>query len=261
MNNHYNQEKSTIDPIEIEKFSKIADEWWDKNGKFKPLHLFNPARINYIKNYLQKYFNLQSNTNSEKIFTNYRDNQALKIIDIGCGGGLVAEPLALMGAEITAIDASDKNIAVAKIHSEKTGVEINYLKASSEEYLKQFPQQKFSVVLALEVIEHVANIEKLISDCATLGESGSLIFIATINRNIKSLLTAKFIAEYVLRWLPIGTHDWQKFLKPSEINEIANNYQLELKEICGFEYSIIKNQWQQNYKNIDVNYIMVFEKK
>ncbi len=261
MNNYYNQEKSTIDPIEIEKFSKIADEWWDENGKFKPLHLFNPVRINYIKNYLQKYFFLQRNDNSEKIFANYQNNQALKIIDIGCGGGLVAEPLALMGAEVTAIDASEKNINVAKIHGEKSGVKINYLKASSEEFLNQFPQQKFNVVLALEVIEHVANIEKLISDCASLAESGSLIFIATINRNIKSLLTAKFIAEYVLRWLPIGTHDWQKFLKPSEINEIASNYQLELKEIYGFEYSIIKNQWQQNPKNIDVNYIMVFEKK
>ncbi len=185
----------------------------------------------------------------------------MKIIDIGCGGGLVAEPLALMGAEITAIDASEKNIAVAKIHSEKTGVAINYLKASSEEYLTQFPQQKFNVILALEVIEHVSDIEKLISDCSSLAKSGSLIFIATINRNIKSLLTAKFIAEYVLRWLPIGTHDWRKFLKPSEINQIASNYQLELKEICGFEYSIIKNQWQQSHQNIDVNYIMVFEKK
>ncbi|NBV06497.1 MAG: bifunctional 2-polyprenyl-6-hydroxyphenol methylase/3-demethylubiquinol 3-O-methyltransferase UbiG [Proteobacteria bacterium] len=234
---------STIDPIEVEKFSRIADEWWNPNGKFKPLHKFNPIRITYIK---------------EKIAEKFSLNSDLKILDIGCGGGLVAEPFASFGASITAIDASEKNIAVAKIHAEKSGLKIDYRATSAEELAAK--NEKFDVVLALEIIEHVADVEKFVTACASLVKPNGLLFIATINRNIKSLALAKIAVEYVLRWLPAGTHDWKKFLKPSEINKIAAQNNLTLQKITGFTYNIFNDSWKRNDNDLDVNYAMIFKK-
>lgn len=232
---------STIDVKEVEKFSRIADEWWDEGGKFKPLHKFNPVRISFIKTEILNYFSLNNLCE-------------LKILDVGCGGGLVAEPFARMGAEVTAIDASEKNIAVAKIHAEKSGLKIDYRNIAAENL-----DEKFDVVLALEIIEHVADIEEFIKACSKLIKPNGLLFIATINRTAKSFALAKVAVEYILRWLPHGTHDWEKFLKPSEIFIDAEKNGLNLKVMRGFGYNIFKDSWEES-ENVNVNYIMVFSK-
>lgn len=237
---------STIDEKEVEKFSRIANEWWDENGKFKPLHKFNPIRISAIHKKINQHFSLDK-----------KSLGGLKILDIGCGGGLVAEPFARMDGDVTAIDASHKNIEVAKIHAEKSNLKINYQNISAEELLEN--GEKFDVVLALEVIEHVADVEEFIKSCATLAKPSGLVFIATLNRTIKSLALAKIAVEYVLRWLPRGTHDWKKFLKPSEINFYAEQNNLQMLELKGFHYNILNDSWSET-KNLDVNYIAIFKK-
>lgn len=241
---------STIDPKEVEKFSKIADEWWSETGKFKPLHKFNPVRINFIKNTIPKYLAENSNLDEKSL--------ALKILDVGCGGGLIAEPFAKLGAEVTAIDASAKNIEVAKIHAQKSQLKINYQVATAEELAQK--NEQFDVVFALEVIEHVADVKKFVSSCSKLVKPGGLLFIATINRTLKSLALAKIAVEYVLRWLPKGTHDWKKFLKPSEINFEATQSNLDLQVLRGFSYNILNDVWSES-ENLDMNYVMVFSKK
>jgi 2-polyprenyl-6-hydroxyphenyl methylase / 3-demethylubiquinone-9 3-methyltransferase len=238
---------NSIDPQEVEKFSRIADEWWSETGKFKPLHQFNPIRISFIRRKIIQHF-----LRDEKSTTPFAN---IKILDIGCGGGLVAEPFARMKAEVTAIDASEKNIAVAKIHAEESGLKINYLATSAEELAQK--SEKFDVVFALEIIEHVADVESFVASCAHLAKPNGLVFIATMNRTLKSLASAKIAAEYILRWLPIGTHDWKKFLKPSEVNFYANKEGLNLKELKGFSYNILNSEWRET-ENLDVNYIAVF---
>ncbi len=241
---------STIDPSEIEKFTKMADEWWDEAGKFKPLHKFNPCRIFYIKQKICDHFS-----------RNHKQFDALKgldIIDIGCGGGLIAEPFARMQANITAIDAGEKNIAVAKIHAEKSGLKIYYHQSTAEEFAAT--NQQFDVVLALEIIEHVADVAEFVNKCTKLLKPNGIMFIATLNRTAKSFLLAKIGAEYVLRWLPRGTHNFKKFLKPSEINNYAKQNNLQLQEITGFTYNLLNDSWKQNPNDLDVNYMMVFDK-
>ncbi len=235
---------SSIDPKEVEKFSRIADEWWNKSGKFKPLHEFNPIRILHLKRKIEERFTKIS---------------GVKILDVGCGGGLVAEPFAVAGADVTAIDASERNIQVAKIHAEKSGLKIDYQVSTAEELNKKFAKG-FNVVLALEIIEHVANPEGFIQSLANLTNKDGLVFVATINRNLKSLALAKIAVEYLLRWLPIGTHDWKKFLKPSEVNSYAEKAGLKLKELRGFEYNIINSEWKES-ANVSVNYVAVFTKE
>ena len=239
---------SSIDPKEVEKFSRIADEWWDKSGKFKPLHEFNPIRILHLKRKIEEKFTKIS---------------GVKILDVGCGGGLVAEPFAVAGADVTAIDASERNIQVAKIHAEKSGLKIDYQVSTAEELneklIKGF-NGGFNVVLALEIIEHVADPEGFIQSLANLTNKDGLVFVATINRNLKSLALAKIAVEYLLRWLPIGTHDWKKFLKPSEVNSYAEKAGLKLKELRGFEYNIINSEWKEG-ANVSVNYVAVFTKE
>jgi 2-polyprenyl-6-hydroxyphenyl methylase/3-demethylubiquinone-9 3-methyltransferase len=241
---------SSVDPKEIEKFTAMADEWWSETGKFKPLHKFNPARISYIRRKIIENFKLE-----EKSLTPFKD---LKIIDIGCGGGLISEPFARMGAEVTGIDAGEKNIAVAKIHAEKSGLKIDYQNITAEELAEK--GEKFDVVFALEIIEHVSDVENFIQSCAALVKPNGLVFIATMNRTLKSLALAKFAAEYILRWLPVGTHDWKKFPKPSEINTVTSRYDLSLVEIRGFSYNLFGDEWSEG-DDIDINYAMVFRKK
>ncbi len=241
---------STVNQQEVEKFSRIADEWWDESGKFKPLHKFNPIRISFIRKEIVNHFKLDENSTTP--FNNIR------IVDIGCGGGLVAEPFCKMNADVTAIDASEKNIAVAKIHAEKSGLKINYLNTSAENLEKE--NENFDVVLALEVIEHVNNVEEFVKNCAALAKSNGLVFIATMNRNLKSLALAKIAVEYFLKWLPKGTHDWKKFLKPSEINNFASLHNLSLQSLRGFNYNILNDSWSES-ENLDVNYIAVFKKR
>jgi len=239
---------TTVNKIEIEKFSKLAKDWWNPNGKFKPLHLFNPTRISFIKEKLISYFKLNSNTDEPL--------KKLKILDIGCGGGLLCEPLSRLGAEMTGIDASKNNIEVAKLHSKEMNLNINYINCAPENF--NF-RNKFDVILNMEVIEHVSNVEIFIQNCSKLTRENGIMFVATINRNLKSYLFAILGAEYILRWLPIGTHDWNKFLTPEELKIITNKNNFSTDEVIGMKFNPLIKKW---YKSTDssVNYISTFLK-
>ena len=235
---------TTINKEEIQKFSKLADEWWDVKGKFKPLHMFNPIRIEYITDKIKQHFKL----NDKK--TNFL--KGLNILDIGCGGGLISEPMARLGGSITGIDASEKNIKIAKLHSKKSNLKINYLNNSPEQ-LSNF--EKFDVILNLEIVEHVENVNLYIQSCYKLLKKDGLMFTATLNRSLISYIKAIIGAEYILRWLPIGTHDWNKFLKPEELEKILSNENFSTLDIKGLEFNPILSKWKKT-NNLSVNYII-----
>ena len=239
---------STINKEEIQKFSKLADEWWDVNGKFKPLHMFNPIRIEYITDKIKQHFKI----NDSK--TNFLDG--LNILDIGCGGGLISEPMARLGGSITGIDASEKNIKVAKIHSQKSRLKINYLNKSPEQ-LNDI--EKFDIILNLEIVEHVDNVGLYIKSCHNLLKKDGLMFTATLNRSLISYFKAIIGAEYILRWLPIGTHDWNKFIKPEELEKLLQYEKFSTVDIKGLEFNPILNKWKQS-DNLSVNYIITSSK-
>ena len=239
---------TTVNQEEIQKFSKLADQWWDANGKFKPLHTFNPIRIKYIIDKCSSHFKLNKQEN--KILSK------LKILDIGCGGGLVCEPLTRLGAQVTGIDASYKNIEVAKIHAKKSNLKIKYLNASPE---KNKINEKFDVILNLEVVEHVDNLDLFLKSSSELLKKNGIMFIATINRTFESYIKAIIGAEYVLRWLPIGTHDWQKFLKPEEIEKKFKQLNLDRTDLNGLKFNILSNNWSLS-SDCSVNYIIVAKK-
>ena len=235
---------TTINKEEIQKFSKLADEWWDVKGKFKPLHMFNPIRIEYITDKIKQHFKIKDNKLN---FLN-----GLNILDIGCGGGLISEPMARLGGAVTGIDASEKNIKVAKIHSQKNKLKINYLNKSPEQ-LNNI--EKFDIILNLEVVEHVDNVGLYIGSCYKLLKKDGLMFTATLNRSLISYLKAIIGAEYILRWLPIGTHDWNKFLKPEELERLLQNEKFSTLDIKGLEFNPILNKWKKS-DNLSVNYII-----
>ena len=237
---------TTVDKIEIEKFSKIAKDWWNPNGKFKPLHLFNPARIKFIKEKLIFYFKLNPNSSITL--------KKLKILDIGCGGGLLCEPLSRLGAEITGIDASKNNIEVAKLHSKEMNLNINYIHCSPENL--NF-ENEFDVILNMEVVEHVSNVNLFMQNCSKLIKKNGIMFVATINKNLKSYIFGVLGAEYILRWLPIGTHDWDKFLTPQDLEIIASKNNLILDETVGMKFNLFSNEWNKS-NDISVNYISTF---
>ena len=239
---------TTINNKEIQKFSKLADEWWDANGKFKPLHAFNPIRIKYIIDKCSSHFSIQKD--SKKFLS------PLNILDIGCGGGLVCEPLSRLGAKVTGIDASYKNIEVAKIHAKKNNLKINYLNTSPE---KEDINEKFDVVLNLEVVEHVENLDLFLKSASQLLKKNGIMFVATINRTFESYVKAIIGAEYVLRWLPIGTHDWNKFLKPQEIENKLKELSLTKLNVNGFKFNILSNSWSLS-SDCSVNYILIAKK-
>jgi len=239
---------TTVDKIEIEKFSKMARDWWNPKGKFKPLHLFNPTRIAFIKEKLISHFKLDSV--SEKPFKN------INILDIGCGGGLLCEPFKRLGATVTGVDASVNNINVAKLHAKEMNLDINYIN-SSPENLKI--TNKFDVILNMEVIEHVSNVDLFINNCSKLIEKKGIMFIATINKNLKSYLLAILGAEYILRWLPIGTHDWEKFLTPQELEMIASKNNFIFDELVGMKFNLFLKKWQKS-NDASVNYVSTFLK-
>ena len=239
---------STINKEEIQKFSNLADQWWDVEGKFKPLHMFNPIRIEYI---------------TEKIKTHFRITEkridflkGLNILDIGCGGGLISEPMARLGASVTGIDASEKNVKIAQVHSQKNDLKINYLNKSPEQ-LKAF--EKFDVILNLEIVEHVENVNLYIKSCHRLLKKGGLMFTATLNRSLTSYLKAIIGAEYILRWLPIGTHDWNKFLKPEELEKLLLDKKFTTVDVKGLEFNPISKKWKKT-NNLSVNYIICSSK-
>jgi 2-polyprenyl-6-hydroxyphenyl methylase/3-demethylubiquinone-9 3-methyltransferase len=238
---------STINKEEIEKFSKIAEEWWNPEGKFKPLHKFNPIRISYIKDNIINTLNLKK---KEKPL------EKVKILDIGCGGGLLSEPMKRLGAEVVGIDASQKNISVAKIHAKKSNLDIKYFCTSPENFKTEI---KFDVILNMEIVEHVEDIDFFLKSCTKLLKTNGIMFIATINKTLKSYLFAIIGAEYVLRWLPIGTHDWEKFVKPNDLINILKKYNLKIDKFDGLKFDIIKNQWTFD-KDKSVNYITKFIK-
>ena len=238
---------NSINKKEIEKFSKIAEEWWNPNGKFKPLHNFNPIRIKYIKDNIVKDFNIRL---SNKPFKN------IEILDIGCGGGLLSEPMCRLGANVTGIDASKKNIEVAKFHAKKNKLKIDY-KIASPEQLKT--KKKFDVILNMEIVEHVEDIDFFIKESSKLLKKKGIMFIATLNKTLKSYVFAIVGAEYVLKWLPIGTHDWEKFVKPSDLMHISKKNNLTLKKLDGLNFNILDNSWKIS-DDTSVNYITKFIK-
>ena len=239
---------TTINQEEIQKFSKLADEWWDANGKFKPLHAFNPVRIKYIIDKCKYHFKLRKQDE--------RPLSVLKGLDIGCGGRLVCEPLSRLGADVTGIDASSKNIEVARIHAKKSGLKIKYFNTSPE---KKEVNEKFDVILNLEVVEHVENLDLFLKSSSDLLKKNGIMFIATINRTFESYLKAIIGAEYLLRWLPIGTHSWEKFLKPKEIEDRLIKLNLDKLDLDGLRFNIISNDWSLS-QNCSVNYIIVVKK-
>ena len=238
---------NTINKKEIEKFSKIAEEWWNPEGKFKPLHKFNPIRISYIKENIIKTFKLDYNT------TPLKD---IKILDIGCGGGLLSEPMCRLGAKVTGIDASDKNIKVARLHSEKNNLQIDYFCSSPEKFNTK---DKFDVILNMEIVEHVEDVSFFLESCCKLLKKNGLMFVATLNKTLKSYIFAIVGAEYVLRWLPIGTHEWEKFIKPEELISILEKNDLRLDKVDGMNFNLLKNKWSVG-NDKSVNYIAKFIK-
>lgn len=235
------KQDSSILTDEVEKFSRIAEEWWDPVGKFAPLHKFNPIRVSYIK---------------DKSLTKFTNLEGLDLLDVGCGGGLLSEPLCNIGFNVTGLDASEKNIAIAKAHAKKMELKITYQQGAIEDFDQE---KKFDVVLAMEVIEHVNDPEAFINNVAARLKPGGLLFVATLNRTVKSLMFAKFAAEYVLNWLPRGAHDWQKFLKPSEIAAFLSEESFSLTDLSGMSYNLCSRNWKLS-KDISQNYVMLFEK-
>jgi len=238
---------NSINKKEIEKFSRIANEWWNPDGKFKPLHNFNPIRIKYIKENIVKDFNIKS---SDKPFKN------IKILDIGCGGGLLSEPICRLGASVVGIDASKKNIEVAKFHAKKNNLKIDY-KVASPEKLKT--KLKFDVILNMEIVEHVEDINFFIKESSKLLRKNGVMFIATLNKTLKSYAFGIIGAEYILRWLPIGTHDWGKFVRPNDLINISKKNNLIFKKLDGMKFNILDNSWKVS-DDTSVNYITKFLK-
>ena len=239
---------TTVDKTEIEKFSKMAKDWWNPNGKFKSLHLFNPARIEFIRKKLISHFKL--NLNSSKPL------KELKILDIGCGGGLLCEPLNKLGATITGIDASKNNIEVAKLHSKEMNLDIKYIHCSPENLNLQ---NEYDVVLAMEVVEHLLDINIFMQNCSKLIKKNGIMFVATINKNLKSYVFAILGAEYILKWLPIGTHDWNKFLTPKDLETITKKNKFVTDETVGMKFDLFTNKWNKS-DDTSVNYISTFLK-
>ncbi|MFN5382944.1 MAG: bifunctional 2-polyprenyl-6-hydroxyphenol methylase/3-demethylubiquinol 3-O-methyltransferase UbiG [Alphaproteobacteria bacterium] len=232
----------TVDQSEIEKFEKMAHEWWDINGSFRPLHRMNPVRINYIKDAISKF----------KISLS-----EAKILDVGCGGGLISLPLAKLCKNVTAIDASSKNIEIAKIQAKKESAKLKLLNATTSEMLKK--RTKYDVIISLEVIEHVADYKAFLEELTILTHQDSIIIISTINRSFKSLLQAKMFAEYVARMLPIGTHDFDKFLKPKEIQDTMATLGWKMLDIAGVKMKLDGSWYMSN--DTGVNYIATFKRK
>ncbi len=233
---------SSIDNEEVKKFSRIAAEWWDTEGKFAPLHHINPIRIGYIK---------------DKVSAHYGQLHGISILDVGCGGGLLAEPLARLGANVTGLDASANNIRTAALHAEQMGVEVDYRCISVEELAASGAQ--FDVVLAMEVVEHVADVEGFLQACCQLVKPGGLLCVSTLNKTIKSFLTAIVGAEYILRWLPRGTHSWSKFLPPSLVAAPLRRQGMKIQALQGMCYRMLENDWVLS-SDVQVNYMLLAEK-
>jgi 2-polyprenyl-6-hydroxyphenyl methylase/3-demethylubiquinone-9 3-methyltransferase len=241
--------ESTVDAAEVERFSKLAAEWWNPNGKFRPLHKFNPVRLAYIRDAVAGQFG--RDPRAAKPF------DGLRILDIGCGGGLLSEPMARLGANVVGADASATNIEVAKLHAAESGVKIDY-RAETAEALAD-AGEKFDVILNMEVVEHVADVNLFIAKCGEMLKPGGIMFVATINRTFKALALAIVGAEYVLRWLPRGTHQFGKLVRPEELESALAAAGMTVADRTGVTYNPIADRWQRS-KDIDVNYMVLAKK-
>ena len=242
---------SSVDPAEVEKFSRIAAEWWDPKGKFAPLHRFNPVRLDFIRDRAAARFGRPA--------AGARPFAGLKLLDIGCGGGLLSEPMARLGFEVTGLDASAKNIGTASAHAAEGGLDIAYRNITVEELLAAGAEASFDVVLNMEVVEHVPDPGRFLRDCARLVRPGGLMVVATLNRTLKALATAKIGAEYVLRWLPQGAHDWRKFLTPDEIRLFLSSEPVAVQGPFGVVFNLLTGRWSLG-SDAGVNYMMTVER-
>ena len=240
----------TVDPAEIERFSRIAAEWWDPAGKFAPLHRLNPVRLTFVRDRIAQRFDRDIGETAPLA--------GLSVLDIGCGGGLVCEPLARLGANVTGIDAAGRNVAVAAAHAEKMRLAIDYRQTTAE--AMQATGAQFDAVLALEVVEHVADVELFLACCAALVRPGGLMILATLNRTAKAFVLAIVGAEYVLGWLPRGTHDWRRFVKPSEAARGLRGAGLAIDDITGVAYDPMRRTWRLARSDLDVNYMLAATK-
>lgn len=241
---------STVDPAEIERFSRIAEQWWDPTGKFAPLHKLNPTRIGYIRDRAARHWqrDAQGRDNAGQPF------KGLSLLDIGCGGGLMCEPMARLGAQVTGIDAAQRNIDTASLHAGKQGLAIDYRQHTAEALAEEGRQ--YDIVLTLEIVEHVADVDLFLRSCGQLVKPGGLLFLSTLNRTAKAWALAIAGAEYVLRWLPRGTHDWKKFLKPSEVVKGLEAGGIGTQEIMGVVFSPLSREWSLSRRDLDVNYML-----
>lgn len=240
----------SVDPAEVARFSAIADEWWDVRGKFAPLHRFNPVRIAYVKNAICRHFG-RDEMDTEAL-------GGLSILDIGCGGGLLSVPLARLGGRVTGIDPSETNIAVAGLHAEKVGLDIDFRAVTAEALAET--GARFDVVLAMEVVEHVTDVPAFVACCASLVRPGGLMFAATLNRTTKAFLLAIVGAEYVLGWLPRGTHSYAKFVRPEELEAAMTEAGLAMVERTGVTFDPVSGRWARNPRDLDVNYMLYAER-
>ena len=237
---------SSIDPKEVEQFSRIAAEWWDPKGKFAPLHKFNPVRLSFIRDQVQERFGRDPKA--------IRPFEGLRLLDIGCGGGLLCEPMTRLGFQVTGVDASERNIGTASAHAAEQGLSIDY-RATTAEDLLAAGERPFDVILNMEVIEHVADPGAYLRDCARLLAPGGLMIVATLNRTLKALALAKIGAEYVLRWVPAGTHDWNKFLKPEELRGFLVGEPVAVHGPYGVAFNPLTDRWVRS-ADCDINYMV-----
>jgi 2-polyprenyl-6-hydroxyphenyl methylase/3-demethylubiquinone-9 3-methyltransferase len=240
---------STIDAAEVERFSALAAEWWNPNGKFRPLHKFNPVRLAYIRDQVAERFGRDPRE--------ARPFKGLRFLDIGCGGGLLCEPMARLGAEVVGADASSTNIEVAKLHAAEAAVSVDYRATTAEDLADS--GEKFDVILNMEVVEHVADIDLFVAKCGEMVKPGGIMFVATINRTLKALGLAIIGAEYVLRWLPRGTHQFGKLVRPDELEKALTGAAMSVIDRTGVIYHPLADRWQRS-KDMDVNYMVLAEK-
>jgi 2-polyprenyl-6-hydroxyphenyl methylase / 3-demethylubiquinone-9 3-methyltransferase len=240
----------SIDPAEIAKFSALADDWWNPNGKFAPLHRFNPVRVCFIRDTAAAHFGRTERVGRD----GRRPFEGLSLLDIGCGGGLLAEPMARLGFKVLGADASEKNIKIAGLHAKSAEVDVDYKTATAEDLAAE--GQAFDVVLNMEVIEHVADLNGYVRACSKLVKPGGLMFVASLNKTLKSLLLAKIAAEYVLRWLPVGTHDWERFVPPGKLKALLEEYGFKILKMQGVVFDPLAWEWRLS-ADTDVNYMVV----
>jgi 2-polyprenyl-6-hydroxyphenyl methylase / 3-demethylubiquinone-9 3-methyltransferase len=237
--------RSTIDDAEVAKFQAMAAEWWDPNGKFKPLHMLNPCRLDYITNQIAGEY--------DRDLSGPAPFAGLRILDIGCGGGLLSEPMARLGAEVVGADAAEGNIPVAQLHAEQSGLTIDYRHTTAEALAEA--GERFDVVLNMEVVEHVASPIDYLIACRTLLKPGGLHVCSTLNRNPKSYVMAIIGAEHVMRWLPRGTHDWQRFITPDELYQLLRDAGMEPVDRKGFVFNPVTWSWRLSDRDLSVNYV------